>query len=595
MPDEKTPDEKTPDEKTPDERTPDEKTPEERADGKRPVELNGPAELTGPAELNEPVALNEPVELNGPAELNELTNHDSVDLVDLVDIRHPSPVEPYYADFPEQESPDDVAHVDEAAARPPRLRMAAIIGARLVAGSAGAVLAVAVIVAASVATLPNVRAVAPSVLVTPIATEQQLVCSGALLQLSDATGQNASGVSELGPAKVTSAATAGDATMTPFAKSVAGTGQTGSAPQLLSAQPDPTTPVLLSGAQAQNVISGESVGLAAAGCSAAAGDSWLVGGSTTTGRTTLLTMSNPSDVAATVDLEIFGPLGEVSAPGLTGISVPPGSQSVVSLAGFAPEVESPVVHVQSRGGLVVAELQQTVVRGIEPGGVDLVAAGTTPRLVNVIPGVVVSNSAAVEPRLGEVGYADLKTILRMYAPGQEGGSVTVSIQPEDGQTPSTTFDIDVEAGLVDDLPIDNLVDGNYTFTLESEVPIVAAARVSTAGSVAGRTDFAWMTTASLLGSDALVSAPVGVQSTLHLANTRGSAAEITVQALEGDITTVPVASGAAIVVPIAAGESYRLSGVDEVYASITTSVDGGLAGYTVLPPARSSSPIRIYP
>ena len=58
-------------------------------------------------------------------------------------------------------------------------------------------------------------------------------------------------------------------------------------------QPTTTPP------QSQQVDSGDYVGLAAADCEIAVGDSWLAGGATTTGRTTLLTLTNPTACAVT--------------------------------------------------------------------------------------------------------------------------------------------------------------------------------------------------------------------------------------------------------------------------------------------------------
>ena len=47
------------------------------------------------------------------------------------------------------------------------------------------------------------------------------------------------------------------------------------------------------------------------------------------------------NLAATVDLQLYGPSGLIAAPGTSGIIVAPQGQRVLSLAGFAPGVASP--------------------------------------------------------------------------------------------------------------------------------------------------------------------------------------------------------------------------------------------------------------
>src|SRR5690606_10588399 len=162
----------------------------------------------------------------------------------------------------------------------------------------------------------------------------------------------------------------------PLSRSDAGTGGTDAAPLLVSTPPGATEgdlATLISGAQVQQAQVGEFVGLTASSCASATGDSWLPAGSTSVGRTTLITLSNPTEVPATVGLELYDSTGRVSAPGTSGIVVPPDGQRVLSLAGFVPNIPDPVVRVTSLGGQVVANLQQVTVRGLDAGGVDIVA------------------------------------------------------------------------------------------------------------------------------------------------------------------------------------------------------------------------------
>jgi hypothetical protein len=514
------------------------------------------------------------------------------------------------------------------------LRTATVVSARVVVGIIAVAVAGATVAAAALLPLPSIRVAVPRSIVTPVPTAEQLVCPGGALQLSDASGADASRSSAIGRAAVTAAATGSGLDRKSLAASDAGTGGTASAPQLLSLPPatGSSTASLLSGAQSESVDTQDVAGVSSAACTAAVGDTWLVGGSTTVGRTTLITLSDPSAVSATVSLEIFGENGAVTSPGMDGIVVPAGGQRVLSLAGFAPNLESPVVHVQSQGGQIVANLQQTTVRGIEPGGIDFVGSQNSPTTTTVIPGVVLAATAAAQARLGENGFSDLETVLRVFLPGTKSTSASVSVIPEaatgasksdvvpatpapvsgsDAGTPTgTAIKVTLDPNKVTDLPLDDLADGSYTIVITTALPVLAGVRVSTAGTaaVAARTDFAWLGAAANLGSDVLV--PVssatakGTSSLLHLENPTRKAAKVTLRAVpttdgsdsnsSASNVRVTVPAGAAVEVPVVAGASYRISGYTSLYGAVTAVTNGGVTGYAVQPPEESSSPLRIY-
>lgn len=486
--------------------------------------------------------------------------------------------------FPEQDS------VEAPERRQLTVRGAAIASARAVTGLIGVGVAAAVIAAAGLLPFPTVRATPPSVVVNPVPTAQQLVCPGAVLRLADESGQDATTSSPLGRPSVRFAASAGEVDASPLAESDAGTGGTPEAPTLISTPPSATgdtEPALLSGSQVQELSEGDFVGLAAADCGVATGETWLVGGSTTVGRTTLLTLSNPTEVPATVDIELFGDTGAIAAPGTSGIIVAPQGQRVLSLAGFQPDVAAPVVHVTSTGGHVVANLQQTVVRGLAPGGIDILA-GSAASTENVIPGVMITNAAAVQALLGGGdGYQDVTTTLRLFAPGDDTVPVTVSVMAEDGAVTGLSFAVDIEGGRVTDVPIQELATGRYTVSIESDAPVVAAVRVTSA--VGQSTDFAWAAAAAPLQDRAQVTVAPGPSPLLHLANPTGSEAVVTVGAEQ---VTVP--AGGATAVPVTSGATLELSGFERLFAAVTFTEGGAIAHYTVHPPGVASGPVTVY-
>jgi hypothetical protein len=514
---------------------------------------------------------------------------------------------PEDSDFTEID-PDDELTADRP--RPSALRVAGRVSARVVTGALVIAVVAAVVAAAATVPLPSVPASgavrsAPSTVVTPVPTAEQLVCPGGLLRLASASGEGATKASSLGVADTESGASTGSVTGKAFSTSDAGTGGSAAAPQLLSSPPvavGSKAPTIVAGAQSESIATDEFAGLASAACSAPSGDVWLSGGATSVGRTTLLMLANPSDVLATVSIHIFGENGAVTAPGTDGIIVAPRGQRVLSLAGFAPGLVSPVVHVQSAGGQVVATLEQSTVRGIQPGGMDFVGGSASLERTSVIPGVVVTDTSAVQGQLGQSGFEDLQTTLRVYLPGVKSAQVSVSVVSETGALAGKAITAELNAGKVTDLPIDSLPDGSYTIIVRAPVPVLASVRVSTAGSaaVANRTDFAWLTSAPLLTTTALATIATGMTPAIHFDNPTKKNETVTLTPVGAtDATgsgqlTVTVPAGAAVTSPVVAGVTYRLGGYTGLYAAVSGVTDGGVTSYVVSPAEQGSTPIRVY-
>ena len=504
---------------------------------------------------------------------------------------------------PFDEPDDDIAETPKEAIT---ARGVAIVSGRIVIGLVGIGVAIVTVVGSSLVPLPGIRLTPPSTVITPVPTAQQLVCPGAVVRLSDASGKGATTASAIGePASAFSSST-GSVNSTPLAVSDANSGGTAAAPAVISTPPNqsnPTEQLLLSGAQAQTVGDPDYVGLAAADCAVATGDVWLSGGSTSVGRTTLLTLSNPTQVAATVDIALFGENGPITAPGTSGIIVAPDGQRVLSLAGFQPNIASPIVHVTSTGGQVVAVLQESIVRGLVAGGVDIAGATAGLSLTNVIPGLTVGDPAGLQ-RLagGGVDYQDLSTVLRLFAPGSGTVQTTINFIPEDGKTTGASFTYSVDAGRVTEVPVGDLAPGNYTVTIVSPVPMIASVRVSAAAPKAipgpdgatTPTDFAWLSSANELHTHAQLTVAPGPSPVLHLANTTSAATTVQLTLVGGATSQLVIPAGAAVLAPVRAGETYQLSGFDSLFAAVTLSSNGFIAHYTIHPPGTASAPVRVF-
>jgi hypothetical protein len=451
---------------------------------------------------------------------------------------------------------------------------------RVALGVAGLAVAAVVVGAAGVLPLPTLETVPAGQVVTPVPVDQQRVCSGALLQLSDAEGQQATTASSVGRAQVASASSSGDDEST----TLAGADGSDSDPVLWTTPVEGDDVPLVAAAQSQSVSEGELVGFAAAPCTEPTSSTWLVGVS-------LVVLVNPTDVNATVDLGIAAENGRVQGPGIDGIVVAPRSQKVVPLSGFATGLVSPVVHVQSRGGRIVATMQQSVVRTLDPGGVDVVSGGASPSRQVVVPGIVVRDSAALEGAIAEPSSADLQSVVRVYVPGDEAAQVSVTLSTADGT--GATFETRAEAGRVTDVPVDGLADGTWTATLVSQVPVVAGARTSTV-SPEGAVDLSWASAAPALRGDTLVQVPEGEGPVLTIANpgTEAAAADVEVGDAEQQVAVPP---GSSVDVAVSAGDGVRIGGADGLRAAVSWSAAGAIASSPVTSPFPASTPVTVYP
>jgi hypothetical protein len=503
-------------------------------------------------------------------------------------------------------------------ARPGRARRAAVVGLRVAAGTVGLVAAAAVIAAVGLVPLPSRGIAAPTVVVVPQPGEQTRVCAGGLLRLGDETGQNASTLSPIGAASVSSDERNPSLQTRQLPASDAGTGGTDAAPTVVALPDDGRH--RLSAAQSQVAEAQDVTGFAAASCAEPSSSIWLVGGSTSVGRTTLLTMDNASAVDATVALTILSPNGQVDAPGMAGILVKSGEQRVISLAGFAPNVASPVVHVQAQGGAVTAYLQQSIVRGLDAGGVDIVNAGSDPATHVVIPGIRVVNALGVNGALGLPDWADAAAAVRVAVPGTSNAKVQVSLVPQGSQLTGVSFEMDVAAGQVTELPLDSGVesdtgkvtipDGDYTVVLNSDQPIVGGARVSTvsaaggsAGTGAGNvsdtsappSDFAWYASAPALTGDTAVSIAPGAAPELAATNTGSTSIALVLTAQGGADLSLTVPAGASATIPVVPGMTYLLTGARGLVVAVSYAGNALIAAYPVSSPRPVSGPITVHP
>jgi len=509
---------------------------------------------------------------------------------------------------------DPEERTDTAPGAGARARRAAVVGLRVVAGTVGIVASLAIIGAVGLLPLPAHRIAIPTVTVTPDPADQVRVCPGALLRLGDESGQNANTPSSLGAPSITRGGVGADLTSQRIALSDAGTDNGPSAPDVLTIPP--AAGATLAGAQSQLARASDYTGFAAATCSEPSGSIWLVGGSTAVGRSTLLTLTNSSPVDATVALTILSSDGPVNAPGMSGIVVKAGAQRVIPLAGFAPDVDTPVVHVVSRGGQVVAALQQSIVRGLDAGGVDLVGAAGDPATHLVIPGIRVLDAVGVNKTLGLSDWDDVAAAVRVAVPGARSAKVQVDLVPQDPKIHGLSFEMDVSSGQVSELALDSaadtdsgavsIPDGMYTVVIDSNRPVVAAVRVSTAedpskqsttsDTTAPPSDFAWFGPSQVLNGDTAVAIASGPAPMLSVANPTKASVTLALEPTSGGASlSLVVPAGASASIAVLPDTVYLLKNAKGVVAAVSCAGPAQLAHYAVSSAGPVSGPIVIRP
>jgi len=466
------------------------------------------------------------------------------------------------------------------------------IGARALGGIVGAGVAVVAIAGATLLPLPDFAIGAPSKTVRPVAADQQRVCPGPVLALAADAG-SATQASPIGQAS-SSYGTDGPDVQVRSLKADSDADSRDQAPQALTvATPQgASTPPLFAGAQVQTVTSDDLAGLAAAACAEPAADTWLVGGATSLGQTSLVLLSNPTSVDATVSLDIFTETGAVSAPGATGITVPAGGQKVVPLAGLAPAAAAPVVHVQTTGGEVVATMQQSFEQGIQPQGVELTGATGAPSRQQIISGMTIANLAAVTAAESGESVSVEFPALRIFVPGTTDADVTVGVVGEEGTAAGTSHAQTVKAGNVAEIPLTDLKDGSYTVTINSSVPVVAAARTTSIG--ASKRDFAWFVSSAPLGDSLLAAVPTGPGGVLHLANPDEKDRTVTITPAGGKAATLVVPAEGAAHLAVSATR-YTIENAEGLRGSVSFAADGANSTFALAPPGPLAAPIEVYP
>ena len=334
---------------------------------------------------------------------------------------------------------------------------------------------------------------------------------------------------------------------------------------------------LLSATQLQFKQDADMSGLAATDCQRPGSDIWLVGGDTRTGRESLLVLSNPTAVDATVELQILASNGLVNVPGLSGISVPKQKSVIVPINGLAPKLDTFSVHVLARGGAVAAWIQQKTVRGLRAAGFDLVAPVAAASTQLVIPGFLVRGTSTVaELSKTSTNYFDVVNTLRVSNSGSKDAHILAQITGANSKTFGTVIQATVPANSTADLEITGISDGDYSIFIKSDQPIRAAAKLNRSNKASKpETDFAWLPSVSPAAGSRYIAVPSQGISKLSIANPGKTVAHITVRG-GGANTSFVLQPGSLSSVKLSAG-SALLNSDAAVAATLVIDVGSSIA------------------
>ncbi|MGP3535434.1 DUF5719 family protein [Microbacterium sp. RD1] len=446
---------------------------------------------------------------------------------------------------------------------------------RLLGGAIAAVVVVIAVIVAVAFPWPTVARAPVAVDATPAPAESSLTCDGPLLALARVV-EDAASLSIAADQTVVSGPREAQASE----RALSGPGD--AAPASFTVTPDDGAAPLYAGAGSASVESADLRGFAASACRQPLLESWLVGGATTTGASDLVVLSNPGTVPASVRLLVYGASGPVTAPGADRV-VPAGRQVVVPLAGLLPSEQSPVVRVTATGAPVVASLQSSLVRTLVAGGVDRVSPAAEASTRQVIPGVSATAFGADAPDVG--------ALTRLLAPGEDT-TAEVTLRDSEGREAGAPVSVPLAAGVPRELELAVPETGVYSVTVTADAAVVAGVW-STTGFAEGA-DFAWFAAAPEVTLPSAFAVPAGAGAALTLvAGAEETTVTVTDPAGQSDEVTVP--ADAAVQVPTPRAGVYEMQPSAAVYAAVSFSAAGAVAGYPVWGADATAAPVTVLP
>ncbi|MCI4011311.1 DUF5719 family protein [Brevibacterium sp. ZH18] len=186
------------------------------------------------------------------------------------------------------------------------------------------------------------------------------------------------------------------------------------ATKLITGFARPGAPALTTGLETVEGTSGDLTGLATLTCGQASSSFRILAGSGSTGSNSQLLLSNPGDVPVQAKVAIMTPSGQRAEP--TEVSIKAGAQRAVRLGGLAAGADALGIDVTVDGGVVAGSVQETVLDGLTPKGIDLATSGADADRQQVITGL---NGKDVRLRVANPNDDLADVSIKAYGPDGE--------------------------------------------------------------------------------------------------------------------------------------------------------------------------------
>ncbi|WP_309065081.1 DUF5719 family protein [Microbacterium sp.] len=424
------------------------------------------------------------------------------------------------------------------------IRLAAT-GSRIAVGAAIAAACVVGVTGAAAAPWPTVQTEPAYSTVAPVPGDTVLVCNGSFRALGRDSMRAELMISAAAPqVRVDAAAAQPESADLAMPELEGGTGA-----RVLTGVVQGRTAPQFAAVESVTLDDEDLRGLAAAPCREPSTRSWLVGGDVSTGASDVIVLSNPGDVPATVQLDVYGEARAAST-----VIVPAKTQMGVPLASVASGQQHPVVEVNAEGAPVRATLQSGLVRTLEPVGIDIQDGVGGAQNSHTLVGVQVAPITEGDDATGAV--------VRLLAP-EADTEATVRVRAVGTTSVLDEYTVPLVTGTPVEIALTGLSDGAYDVQVDAAAPVVAAARqMVRSGAVA---DFAWMTPAPQIAAPTMFSVPGDDPATLYLRNTSDEGVTITLEGQGG--RRLQLGAGGSASLPVSAG-GYTLTPSGPVHAAI---------------------------
>jgi len=348
--------------------------------------------------------------------------------------------------------------------------------------------------------------------------------------------------------------------------------------------------------------SGDLTGFALQACAAPSNTTYLQGASTTLGHSAVLIVTNPSRTAASVSVDVRGSHGVASEGAVQDFTLDPGDTKSINLGGTARDEAGLNVRVLSTGAPVAASVSQQILRGVTPGGIEVIQPSGQPGQRQVIPGVRLQDpraSAAVgvsEDAGDETPRVDVTDL------SGQGTTADVVALAADGTRHSLASGLAIPADSVVGVPLDKLPAGDYTVVVTAQDTVMASAGMLRGSDVKKARDIASLPAAEALSTDQLVALPSTGSASLQLAAPEADATvtvtPVDAKGVSGPEKSVSVRAGHTVSVQakeLGSPVALRISSTaGEAFASlVATNGDSGLAAAPVPQPQDAPASARV--